>query len=221
MKKKGILLIGGAIACIAVLTGTLIMLLKSDNGVTSEDDGPELIAPVMEWWDLYNPNGMNTITAVIRNDNNVAVDVSYDLVYYKNGNEVGRSEEFTNFGILGKGKDVVWANVGIPQADEVDEIKMENVMVAEAYKEAIDGKYEYLGVTDGEAMFRFQFDKKPALANIMFILYNDNNSNKKCDKGEIVVTSNDAIMEQTGEASFSTEGYDFTDFEVHFNAQGE
>lgn len=238
MKKKGILITGGIVACALIIVGVLLLAMKpqndevvtdadrnsgtnkngdSENNTT--DENLKLIAPVLEWWELYNPNGFDTVTAIIRNDNNVAIDVSYDLVYYKGNKEVARSEDFSNFSILPNRNDVIFANFDIPKADEVDEVKMENVIVTEAYYGAIDGKYEYLGTKDGEARFKFEFEKKPTLANIMFILYNDKNGNKKCDKGEIVVTSSDSITEQIGEASFDTEGYAYTDYEVHFVAQ--
>ena len=225
MKKKGILITGGIVACVLIIVGVLLLAMKpqndevmtdvdrnsgtsksgdsgnntskngdSENNTTNEDS--KLIAPVLEWWELYNPNGFDTVTATIRNDNNVAIDVSYDLVYYKDNKEVARSEDFSNFSILPNRNNVIWANFDIPKASEVDEVKMENVIVTEAYYGAIDGKYEYLGTKDGEARFKFEFEKKPTLANIMFILYNDKNGNKKCDKGEIVVTSTDSITEQ-------------------------
>lgn len=238
MKKKGILITGGIVACVLIIVGVLLLAMKpqndevmtdvnrnsetskngdSENNTTNEDS--KLIAPVLEWWELYNPNGFDTITAVIRNDNNVAIDVSYDLVYYKDNKEVARSEDFSNFSILPNRDDVIFANFDIPKANEVDEVKMENVIVTEAYYGAIDGKYEYLGTQDGEARFKFEFEKKPTLANIMFILYNDKNGNKKCDKGEIVITSVDSITEQIGEASFDTGVFAYTDYEVHFVAQ--
>ena len=238
MKKKGILITGGIVACALIIVGVLLLAMKpqnneamtdvdrnsgtnkngdSENNTTNEN--LKLIAPVLEWWELYNPNGFDTVTAIIRNDNNVAIDVSYDLVYYKNNKEVARSEDFSNFSILPNHNDVIWANFDIPEAGEVDEVKMENVIVTEAHYGAIDGKYEYLGTKDGEARFKFEFEKKPTLANIMFILYNDKNGNKKCDKGEIVVVSSDSITEQIGEVSFDTEGYVYTDYEVHFVAQ--
>ncbi len=238
MKKKGILITGGVVACVLVIVGVLLLTMKPQNDEVMTDtdrnsgankngdsenntanENLKLIAPILEWWELYNPNGFDTVTAIIRNDNNVAIDVSYDLVYYKDNKEVARSEDFSNFSILPNRNNVIWANFDIPKASEVDEVKMENVIVTEAYYGAIDGKYEYLGTKDGEARFKFEFEKKPTLANIMFILYNDKNGNKKCDKGEIVVMSSDSITEQIGEASFNTEGYAYTDYEVHFVAQ--
>lgn len=237
MKKKWILIIGGIIAC-ALIVGIVVALAKpQDDGIIAEidekseiskednisgdnnDEDLELVAPVLEWWELYNPNGFDTLTAVIYNDNDIAIDVSYDLVYYKDGKEVAKSEDFANFSILPKRNDIIWANVDIPKASEVDEIKMENVVVTESYYGAIDGKYEYLDTTDGEARFKFEFEKKPTLANITFILYNDKNGDGECGKGEIVVTSSDSIMEQVGEASFATDVYAFTDYEVYFTAQ--
>lgn len=234
MKKKGIFIAAGLIALVVMVVGVLLLVKpwgsKNDgsekNNENSKierndagDESVELLAPNLEWWELYNPNGFDTVTAVIYNDNDVAVDVSYDLVYYKNGKQVAKSEGFSNFGILPRHKDVIWANFDIPKASEVDEVKMENVEVTESYYGAIDGKYEYLGITDFEARFRFEFEKKPRLANIWFVLYDDKNGDGKCGKGEIVVVDTDSIEEQVGEASFATDVYDYTDFEVYFSAQ--
>ena len=63
---------------------------KKDDKETKDSQGSELSDPILEWWELYNPNGFNTFTGVISNPNNIAVDVTYDLVYYKNGEEVVR-----------------------------------------------------------------------------------------------------------------------------------
>ena len=79
------------------------------------DNTAELAAPIMEWWELYNPNGFDTVTAAIVNPNDVPIDVSYDLVYYKDGEEVARNEYFTSFGILPGHKDLIWANYDIKE----------------------------------------------------------------------------------------------------------
>lgn len=184
----------------------------------ADDETGELAVPVMEWWELYNPNGFDTFTAVITNPNSVAIDVSYDLVYYKGGKETARNESFANFSILPGREDIIWANYDIPKSTDVDEVKMENVVVTETSYEPIDGKYEYVGTTDGEAFFDFTFDSKPTLASITFLLYNDNNQNGQFDKGEIVVTSTTSLMEQTGRVSLETDVYSYTDYEVFFTA---
>ena len=181
-------------------------------------DAEELKAAVLEWWELYNPNGIDTITGVMENTNDVAVDVSYDLVFYKDGAEVSRLEDFANFSILPHGRDILWANVNIPKSTDADDVKLENVIVTESAYPPIDGKYEYAGTTDGEVFFDFEFDSKPQLANITFLLYNDKNGNKQFDKGEIVVTCTDSLTEKTGRVSFEATGYDYTDYEVFFNA---
>ena len=177
-----------------------------------------LADPVMNWWELYNPNGFDTLTAELYNPNDVPVEVTYDLVYYKDGVEIARSEDFFSQGILPEGRDLVWANVGIPKAAEADDVKLENVTVSMAYYLPIDGKYKYAETVDGEAYFDFEFDSKPTLATVTFLLYSDKNGNKSFDKGEIVVTSTESLTEQTGRVSFITEGYDYTDYEVYFTA---
>lgn len=229
MKKISLILIGCLILGL-LLTGCGESDSGSDSKETTavaettipEETTPaalaELAAPVMEWWELYNPNGFDTFTAVIKNTNSIPVDVSYDLVYYKDGEEVGRSEYFTNFSILPGKKDIIWANFDIPKSEDVDDVKMENVTVTEATYGAIDGNYEYLGIDGNEALFNFEFDSKPTLATITFLLYNDNNGNGQCDKGEIVITSIAPLMEKSGTVSFDTDVVPYTDYEVYFSA---
>ncbi len=187
------------------------------NG-TENTDVAELAAPTLEWWELYNPNGFDTITGVIENPNDIAVDVSYDLVFYKDGAAFLKLEDFANFSILPHGRDILWANVNIPKSTDADDVKLENAVVTKSAYPPIDGKYEYVGTTDGKAFFDFEFERKPQLADITFLLYNDENGNNRFDKGEIVVTSTASLMEQTGRVSFETNVYDYTDYEVFFTA---
>lgn len=189
--------------------------IATDATDTSDD---ALAEPVLEWCDLYNPNGFDTVTGVITNPNSVPIDVTYDLVYYKNGAEVARSEDFANFNILPGHKSVIWANYDIPKADEADDIKMENITVTKAYNTPIDGTWEYVGTTDAVAFFDFTLEAKPTLASVTFLLYNDLDGNGECGKGEIVVVSSGSFMEQTGRVSFDTDVFDYTDYEVIFSA---
>ena len=105
----------------------------SDSQIIENDDSDISVSlknPKLEWCQLYNPNGFDTVTGILSNPNNVDIDVTYDLVYYKNGKEVARSEDFSNFNVSPKHNDVIWANVDIPKASDVDEIKMENIQVS-------------------------------------------------------------------------------------------
>ena len=231
--KKRILLLTGCLMICLLLAGcgsttddvqdvqnyTAVQGSTGAMGNDPVNDHPaELAAPVMEWWELYNPNGFDTLTAVISNPNDVPIDVSYDLVYYKDGAEVARNEYFSNFSILPGHKDIIWANYDIPKSTDADDVKMENVTVSESYDTPIDGKYEYIGTTDGEAYFDFTFESKPTLATIWFVLYSDKNQNGQFDPGEIVVTSTASLMEQTGRVSFETDVFSYTDYEVFFTA---
>ena len=228
MKPK-YLIIGGAVAVVAALSLILFTTNKTStddtlsenttnigNAVNSETG--ELTAPRLEWWSLYNPNGFDTVTGIITNTNTEPIDVSYDLVYYKNGIEVARSEDFANFDIMAGKKAIIWGNYDIPRAADVDDIKMENVIVTKSTHSPIDGKYTYAGIVDGEAIFDFEFDQEPTLATIHVLLYNDENGNKQCDKDEIVVAPQYSLMEKTGRISLDTDVFDYTDFEVYFTA---
>lgn len=232
MKKRILLLTGCLMICLLLAgcgsTTDDVQDVQNDTAVQGStgamgndpvnDHPAELAAPVMEWWELYNPNGFDTLTAVISNPNDVPIDVSYDLVYYKDGAEVARNEYFSNFSILPGHKDIIWANYDIPKSTDADDVKMENVTVSESYDTPIDGKYEYIGTTDGEAYFDFTFESKPTLATIWFVLYSDKNQNGQFDPGEIVVTSTASLMEKTGRVSFETDVFSYTDYEVFFTA---
>ena len=191
------------------------------NDNKNNNDTKEIIKlkdPIVEWCQLYNPNGFDTITCVISNSNKVDIDVTYDLVYYKDGKEVARNEDFTNFSVSSKHNDVIWANVDIPKSMDVDEVKMENIKVLESQYKSIDAEIKYLETVDDEAYFQVKHDKKPTLSNIIFLLYNDENKNKKCDKGELVVVSIADASEKEDKVSFVTSGYNYTDYEIYYNA---
>ena len=231
MKKIWFMVVGGIAACALLVVG-IIMIGKTDSSektVTEQivtknteeaKDGinVEFSDPILKWWELYNPNGFDALTAVIKNPNNASIDVTYDVVYYKNGSEVARNEDFANFSILPGGESVIWANYDVPKNTTVDDVKLENIQVSKTSYEPIKGNYKYTETVDGQAYFEFEFEQKPTLANITFVLYNDKNGNKKYDKGEIVVTSTDSIMEQRGLASFDTDVFGYTDYEVYFVA---
>lgn len=182
-----------------------------------ESEAASLQDPVMEWWELYNPNGFDTVTAKITNPNNVAVDTYYDLVFYKDGQEVGRLESCANNTIRPGESQLVWANYDVPRSSDVDDVRMENVETCETLYPAIGGTAEYKGIIDGEFCCDFKLDSKPTLATFEFLLYNDQNGNGKFDKGEIVVTEFLTSMEQEGRVSGDIVDYP-TDCEIYFFA---
>lgn len=235
MKKKPIITIIICLVIVGIGVGALLLAkgVKSEMGglkggfnnknstnsqETANDTVKELADVTLDWWELYNPNGFDTLTAVITNPNSIAVDVSYDVVYYKNGKEVARSEDFANFSIMPNGKSIVWANFDIPKNNEVDDVKLEKITTTETNYPPIDGKYSRVGLIGNEETLEFEFEKKPTLATIHFLLYNDNNKNGKFDKGEIVVVGDDSIMEQKGKAKFEVDVFSFTNYDVYFTA---
>ena len=191
---------------------------SNNNESNQVEENISLKDPIVQWCELYNPNGFDTITCVISNPNKVDIDFTYDLVFYKDGKEVSRQEDWAKFQISSKHKDIIWGNHDIPKSIDVDEIKMENITVSKSYYESIDAEIKYIETIDDEAYFSVKHDKKPTLSNITFLLYNDKNKNKKCDKGELVVTSIADTMEKEDKVSFVTEGYDYTDYEIYYNA---
>lgn len=221
MKKRKIFLL---MLCLFLLVGCSNKENNNENNnLNNNESNPEeenisLKDPIVEWCELYNPNGFDTITCVISNPNKVDIDFTYDLVFYKDGKEVSRQEDWSKYQISSKHKDIIWGNHDIPKSIDVDEIKMENITVSKSYYESIDAEIKYIETIDDEAYFSVKHDKKPTLSNITFLLYNDKNKNKKCDKGEVVVTSNADTMEKEDKVSFITEGYDYTDYEIYYNA---
>lgn len=219
MKKRIICLISCLIVCLLV---TACGKTNSNETVVPESEeanvSVELKEPVMEWWELYNPNGFDTVTALITNPNNIPVDVSYDLVFYKDGSEVSRIEYCLNESIMPNHKDIVWANVDVPSSADADDVKMENVLVTEAYATPVEGTYEFVEIKDNEAYYNFKFEKPIEIATIWFLFYNDNNNNNKFDKGEIVVTELHNLLEQEGIVSYETDVYPYTNCDIYFKA---
>lgn len=178
----------------------------------------DLKEPIIKWCQLYNPNGFDTITCIFSNPNKEDIDITYDLVFYKDGKEVSRQEDWSNFQISSKHDALIWGNTNIPKSIDVDEVKMENITVTKSYYDSIDAEIKYLETIDDETYFQVKHDKKPTLSNITFLLYNDENNNKKCDKGELVVTSNASTTEKEDKVYFITEGYNYSNYEIYYNA---
>lgn len=189
----------------------------NNNESNPEEENISLKDPIVEWCELYNPNGFDTITCVISNPNKVDIEVTYDLVYYKDGKEVARNEDFTNFNISPKHKDVIWANVNIPKSKDVDEVKMENIKVLESKYKPIEAEIKHTDTKDGYEYFSIRHDKDPEVSTVTFFLYNDINKNNKCDKGELVVTTTADTFEKEDTLYFETEGYDYTNYEIYYN----
>lgn len=178
-----------------------------------------LLSPVMEWWQIFNPNGFDTFTALITNPNDKTIDVSYDLVYYKDGKEVARNEYFANYNILPNHQDIIWANYDILKADEVDEVKMENVVVTEATTSPIDGTFELDGIgTRGELYYLALLDKEPTYMSAWFVFYTDENNNDKFDKGEIHYVENKGYELEDKWIVVEPLDFNYTDVDVYFTA---
>lgn len=193
----------------------------TDTPIPTENPGPEtqLKEPTMDWWELYNFGGFDYFTAAVTNPNAVSIDITFDVVFFKDGVEVLRQAEWSSFNIMPGCKEIIWSNYDIPKSVDVDDVRLENFYVSESYYPSIDGHYEYAGILNGnQATFNFTFDETPTLATITFVLYNDNNANGKFDKGEIVCIPVASLMEQTGSVYFDTDVTPYTNYEVFFNA---
>ncbi|MCQ2091549.1 MAG: membrane lipoprotein lipid attachment site-containing protein [Fibrobacter sp.] len=200
---------------------------SSDNNKNGSFDKPEnndaseaLKDPILEWCQLYNPNGFNTITCIVTNPNKVDIDITYDMVFYKDGKEVHRDEEWANFNIAPNRSDVIWDNFDIPDSTEVDEVKMENIFTGKSYYPSVKAEIEFSHADEDNTYFSVKHKEKPTLTTIWFLLYNDNNKNNKCDKGELVVTSLASTTEKEDTVYF--ENFEnFTNYEIYYTSYKE
>lgn len=174
--------------------------------------------PILEWYQLYNHNGFNTFTGVLSNPNDCDIDTTYDIVFYKDGNEVSRIEYCLANNVSPKHNELLWANSNIPKASDVDEVRLENFATDFAFNDSIDATYELVSNDEVIGEYKFKFDKKPVVASVSFLLYKDLNKNKKCDSGEVVITSISSSFEKEDTFSYDAESYDYDSVEVYYNA---
>lgn len=199
---------------------------NTDTSVVFDEDEEfvpepeELKDPELVWCQLYNPNGFNTVTGFLRNPNSVDIDVTYDMVFYKDGKEVYRGEDWACVQVSPNHDDIIWDNWDLPNPEDVDDIKMEVKYVTEAYYHSMDAKIEEDHVDDGNAYYKVTFDEKPTLANIWFVLYLDKNKNGKCDLGEIDSTSYASTTEKEDIVYYETNVYgdNYDSVEIYYNA---
>lgn len=200
---------------------------SSDNNKNGSFDKPEnndasetLKNPILEWCQLYNPNGFNTITCIVTNPNKVDIDITYDMVFYKDGKEVYRGTEWANFNIAPNQSDIIWANSDIPDSTEADEVKMENIFTGKSYYPSVKAEIEFSHADEDNTYFSVTHKEKPALTTIWFLLYNDDNKNSKCDKGELVITSlaSTTEKEDTVFVENNVGNQNFTNYEIYYTS---
>lgn len=214
MKKLSILLLG-----ILLLSGCNN---NQNNNAANENNQNEqnisLKEPILNWCQLYNPNGFNTITCVITNPNNEDIDITYDLVFYKDGKEVDRKDSYSNFQVSNKHNEVIWSNSNILSNEKVDEIKMENIIVSPASKKSINAEIKYKETIENEIYFIIKHEKTPTIDNVTIFLYKDKNNNDICDKGELVITDTYTSTSIEDTFSIETDGIDYDSYEIYYNA---
>lgn len=174
--------------------------------------------PELLWGQVYNPNGFNTVTGVVHNPNDVAVDMSFNVIFYKDGVEVGRSEDYLAIGIATDHDEVIWGNYDIPDPNDVDEVKLDIIEVTESFYQPVTAHYEYTETVENIANFDFKFEQPITMATVWFLLYNDDNGNKKLDEGELVTTWITYTEAQEDTLNFDTSAFTYTDYEIYYNA---
>ena len=86
MKKKRIILL---ILCLFLLVGCSNNVNNNENNNLNNNNNDvveeniSLKDPIVEWCELYNPNGFDTITCVISNPNKVDIDFT-NVIYVNN-----------------------------------------------------------------------------------------------------------------------------------------
>ena len=174
--------------------------------------------PVLLWCQVYDSEDTHTVTGVLYNPNATAIDVTYDLVYYKDGVEVARNKECSNFSIGPQEKDVIWTNWDVPAPVNVDEIRLEKVLVDESYYESIEGTYTAVETAEQQLGFEIAFARTPTVANVWVLFYNDTNTNGECDQGELVATEMKVVLQQKEVVYFDIDAYEYTNYEIIYNA---
>lgn len=183
-------------------------------------DPGEIKEPVIELYQLYNPNGFDTFTAILSNPNPFDIDVAFDVVFYKNGKEVARSEDWFANSISPSRGSLIWGNWGIPKDAEVDDVRLEVTGLNASYAPAIEAKYKLAETTASQAFYDFVFEKAPQNVVVWFVLYNDNNGNGRLDAGEIVSCWLEESFAGDVKQRFShdTDAWSYTNVEVYYNA---
>lgn len=182
-------------------------------------DPTDVKEPVIDFWEIYNPNGIITFSAVLSNPNAFDIDITFDVVYYKNGKEVARSNDWWANSMSPSHGTLIWGNWEIPKPAEVDEVRLDVSYVGAACSPAIETKYKLAETTASQAFYDFTFASEPSVITVWFALYNDSNGNGRLDKGEIVTcwleSSSSGDLKQR--FSHDTDFTSYTNVEVYYN----
>ena len=120
---------------------------ETKNSETPSSPSQEKLSePALAEWQIANINGFNTLFTSFTNNNNVAIDASYNVVFYKEGKELQKGQDCM-FICLAPGKTHIgFDNWGIPA--DADEIKVEFTSVTESSYKPVDVKVTEKEKTD-------------------------------------------------------------------------
>lgn len=188
----------------------------------SDGEDGELKTPVVDWWKLYKgTDKRNCVTLQVSNPNSEPIGFSYDLVFYK-GDEVVKTETNWAMTCIEPGKTgIIYGDIDIPAANEVDKVTIENVEATVFEWTPITGTFTKAGIDNGSQYFDVKFPKAPRHTEIWVVLYNDTNGDKKVQADEFVNMGALApfigIYETEGQIHIpvSDEILTYTDYEIY------
>ena len=95
-----------------------------DNPIVDPgNDSEEIKEPVLQFWHVYNPNGIMTLCLGVKNQNKFDIDLEMTVTYYYQKEKVGESTGLYRNALTAGEEGVIWFNWEIPK--EVDDIKIE------------------------------------------------------------------------------------------------
>ena len=224
MKKKILSIIFIFALCI-ILTGCMnntynsVEVIDDNNSSSITLEENNLKEPEVEWCKLYNPNGYNTLTCLIKNNNDIDIDYYYDVEFYKDGKKVepknlDEYENWQNLSIEPGKEALVWYNHELPSANEVDEVRLVNGVVNEAYSPSISSTYKKVREEGRYIYYNIKANKIGNGTAVWVMYYNDNNNDKKVQKNELVVCGLYNVKSKDDEIAIETGVYDYTDLYI-------
>lgn len=137
---------------------------------------PEVVSKV-----VINPNGFNTLFVQLHNPNGIAIDLNFDVEFYKDGQMIGSAEDLYYISLPKNDDCMIWSNWEIPA--DPDEIKITNWEFDVAYYQPVEMAItkEEVGPDYVDLGFRtekdFQFE-----AGVNLVYYKNNEIIGLCSK---------------------------------------
>ena len=143
------------------------------GGNDQPEEVEELKAPEIVSKVVINPNGFNTLFVQLHNPNGIAIDLNFDVEFYKNGQMIG-SANGMYFDALPKYDDcMLWANWEIPA--NPDEIRITNLEYVAAFYQPVEMELIKEVEEPGYVTLGFRTNKDFQFAADVEVVYYRNN----------------------------------------------